>query len=222
MSLGKEMLDYYSYEGELIGSMEKKKMHEQMRKEFQKKGKVSVRHKHVRLLLMTSNGRLILQKRSSLKGDNKGMWDKSVGGHVTAGESFDLSMLKECAEELGIPTTIVKEEEFDKAVSVTDLQVIGILKRLTYLDNNQSVRGNSKKGKWTEPNMLQLYIGYYDGHIKFIDKEACGIQIYGIEELEKEIKRNPNEFTEDLKYMVKKFKHLIKPAPKKVKHVLND
>ncbi|MBT7928139.1 hypothetical protein HN695_07430, partial [Candidatus Woesearchaeota archaeon] len=85
MSLGKEMLDYYSYEGEFIGSMEKKEMHEKMRKEFFKKGKVSVRHKHVRLLLMTTNGRLILQRRSSLKGDNKGLWDKSVGGHVTAG-----------------------------------------------------------------------------------------------------------------------------------------
>ncbi|MBT4540783.1 NUDIX domain-containing protein [Candidatus Woesearchaeota archaeon] len=222
MGIGKEMVDYYSYEGELIGSMEKKKMHEKMRNEYFKKGKVSVRHKHVRLILMTSKGRVILQKRSKWKGDNPGMWDKTIGGHVTSGDSYDLTMLKECAEELGIPATIVSNEEFKNAVAVTDLQVLGVLTPLTNLDNYQSTRGITDKEKWIEPHMTQFYIGYYDGHIKFIDKEACGIQIFDIDELKDDLKKYPKTFTEDMKYIVKKFKHLIKPAPKKVEHVLND
>ena len=223
MGIGKEMVDYYSYEGELIGSMEKKKMHQKMRNVYFKKGKVSVRHKHVRLILMTSKGRVILQRRSKWKGDNPGLWDKTIGGHVTSGDSYDLTMLKECAEELGIPSTIVSNEEFKNAVAVTDLQVLGVLTPLVNLDNNQSRRGGSNKKKtWVEPSMSQFYIGYYDGHIKFIDKEACGIQIFDVAELEEEMKKHPNAFTEDIKYMVKKFKHFMKPAPKKKEHVLND
>ena len=42
------------------------------------------------------------------------------------------------------------------------------------------------------------------------------------EELEEEVKESPQLFTEDMKYIIKKFKHILKPAPKKVMHVLND
>ena len=140
MTLIKEMIDYYSSEGELLGSMEKKRMHEQMRKEFLKTGKVSVRHKHVLLILMNSKGRIILQKRSKWKGDNPGLWDKTVGGHVSSGDSYDLTMLKECAEELGIPATIVDKKEFEHAASITDLQILGILTRVLSLDHYQPIR----------------------------------------------------------------------------------
>ncbi len=115
----KEMLDVYSIEGEHIGQKEKKTFHEEMRQEYLGTGKVSIRHKSIRLFLLTSQGRIILQRRSKWKGDNAGLWDKTIGGHVTSGESYDLTMLKECAEELGIPSTMVKEEEFEHSVKTT-------------------------------------------------------------------------------------------------------
>jgi len=218
----KEMLDYYSFQGELIGSMEKKNLHKKMRAEYLKKGKITVRHKHVRLILMTSNGRVILQRRSKWKGDNAGLWDKTIGGHVTSGDDYELTMLKECAEELGIPSTVVIPELFKKTVAVTDLHILAVLTPILTLDNYQSTRTDKDKGKWTEPNMTQFYIGYYDGPIKFIDSESCGIQVFTPEELAEELKKYPENFTEDIHYILKKFKKYMKPAPKKIEHVLND
>ena len=61
--MNKEILDFYSEEGEHLGAMEKKKLHEKMRKEYSKKKRVTVRMKHVYLILMNSKGKLILQKR---------------------------------------------------------------------------------------------------------------------------------------------------------------
>ena len=43
-----------------------------------------------------------------------------------------------------------------------------------------------------------------------------------IEELEEEMRDHPELFTEDMQYILKKFKKVLKPAPKRVEHVLND
>jgi len=196
-------------------------MHEGMIKEYHKKGKVSVRHKDIKLILMNSKGFVILQRRSKWKGSNPGMWDKTVGGHVIAGDTEDLAVLKECAEELGIPSTVVSNADFKNTAATTDLTILGVLTKLTYLDNYQSKR--YAKGKlWIEPAMTTFYIGYYDGPMRFVDSESCGIQIFSIEELEEEMKETPKFFTEDMKYIMTKFKHVLKPAPKKVEHDLND
>ena len=216
-----EKLDYYSVEGEHLGQMDKKKLHEKMRQEYQKKGKVSVRHTHTRLILLNSKGRIILQRRSKWKGDNAGMWDKTIGGHVTKGDSFDLTMLKECAEELGIPATIVDKSEFENSVTTTDLHVLGILKKLSYLDCDSHRK--QKDGKiWVEPSMVQFYIGYYDGAVRFIDKESCGIQVFSLDELKEELKDSPDDFTEDVRYIIDKFESHIKPIETKGPHELSD
>jgi isopentenyldiphosphate isomerase len=217
----KEFLEIYDIEGEKIGQLEKKEVHEKMREEYFSKKSVSTRHKHVRLLLMTSNGRVILQRRSKWKGDNAGLWDKTIGGHVISGDEFDITMLKECAQELGIPATIVKMEDFEKAASSTDLTVLGILTKLSYLDNYKSSRITQDGKTWVEPNITQFYIGYYDGAVRFIDSESCGIQVFSKQDLFDEIKKNPKAFTEDIHYIITKFVDKIKPI-KHVHHVLND
>ncbi|MFA6422698.1 MAG: NUDIX domain-containing protein [Candidatus Buchananbacteria bacterium] len=216
----KELLDVYSFEGELVGQMEKKEFHETIRQEYLEKGTTSIRHKDVKLFLLTSKGRIILQRRSKWKGDNPGLWDKTIGGHIASGDTFELTMLKECAEELGIPATIVRTEDFDKAATTTDLHVLAILRPLILLDNYQSHRVHEEK-KWTENSITQFFLGYYDGAIRFIDSESCGIQVFTLEELEEEIKNSPDGFTDDIKYIINKFKHLIKPIQEKKEHILN-
>jgi isopentenyldiphosphate isomerase len=215
-----ELLEYYSEQGEFLGCMEKKRLHDSMRKEYFKKGDISVRHKDVRLILMTSNGRIILQRRSKWKGDNAGLWDKTVGGHVNKGNTYDITILKECAEELGIPSTVVDEMYFEDTVATTDLNILGVLTKLVYLDNYNSRRVHNGK-VWVEKSMSQFYIGYYDGPIRFVDNESCGIQTFTYEELSNDIKQNPMMFTQDMKYITK-FKDIIKPAPQKIEKVLND
>ncbi len=53
----------------------------------------------VNVLLVNAGGEVLLQKRPTDK-DNGGRWDKSVGGHVDAGEDFDATAERETGEEL--------------------------------------------------------------------------------------------------------------------------
>lgn len=53
----------------------------------------------VNVLLVDRRGRVLLQLRPP-EVENGGLWDKSVGGHVAAGEDFDRAALREAGEEL--------------------------------------------------------------------------------------------------------------------------
>jgi hypothetical protein len=53
----------------------------------------------VNLLVLNERGEVLLQRRPADK-ENGGRWDKSVGGHVSAGEDFDTTAVREAGEEL--------------------------------------------------------------------------------------------------------------------------
>jgi len=53
----------------------------------------------VNVLLVNARGEVLLQRRPEDK-ENGGRWDKTVGGHVDAGESFDEAAVREAGEEL--------------------------------------------------------------------------------------------------------------------------
>jgi hypothetical protein len=53
----------------------------------------------VNALIRDRAGRVLLQRRP-LDKENGGRWDKSVGGHVAAGEDFDQTIVREAGEEL--------------------------------------------------------------------------------------------------------------------------
>ena len=83
-----ELLNVYDASGAVVGSME--------RGEAKTKGLAAGA---VQLLLLDLEGRVLLQRRRDDK-ENGGLWDKSVGGHVQAGESFDEALVREANEEL--------------------------------------------------------------------------------------------------------------------------
>jgi isopentenyldiphosphate isomerase len=53
----------------------------------------------VNVLLVNARGHVLLQHRPEDK-ENGGRWDKTVGGHVGEGESFDQTAVRETGEEL--------------------------------------------------------------------------------------------------------------------------
>src|SRR6185503_4926157 len=53
----------------------------------------------VNVLVLSDRGHLLMQRRPADK-ENGGRWDKSVGGHVSAGEEFDATAVREAGEEL--------------------------------------------------------------------------------------------------------------------------
>ena len=83
-----ELLNVYDAEGRVVGS----KRRAEAKASGQPVGAVNV-------LLVNARGEVLLQRRPQDK-ENGGRWDKSVGGHVSAGESFDATAVREAGEEL--------------------------------------------------------------------------------------------------------------------------
>ncbi len=206
-----ELLNVYDLEGNFLYPQERKEFYSEIKKEYAKKGKISRKVGSVRVLLLNSKGRIYLQKRSFKKAENPGLFDKSVGGHVSSGHSDDMTAVRECAEELGFPVSILTKKEFNDAISLTDLNIIGIFRKIDQLKNFESVRVTKEGSEFIQPFMSSIYIGYYDGPIKFVDGESIGIETFSIDELKEEIDSNPGKYTEDLKFMVRKYEDYLKP-----------
>jgi hypothetical protein len=83
-----EPLNVYDAEGRVVGA--------RPRREAKRSG---LAVGAVNVLLVDAKGRVLLQRRPTDK-ENGGLWDKSVGGHVGAGETFDDTALRETGEEL--------------------------------------------------------------------------------------------------------------------------
>lgn len=86
-----EMLDVLNPEGLVVGTAPRSRVHAE-----------SLCHHAVHVLVWNHSGKILLQKRSSIKTTCPGMWDTSVGGHVGAGEPLLTSAIREAGEELGI------------------------------------------------------------------------------------------------------------------------
>lgn len=206
-----EQLEIYNMKGDLVAIQERKQYEREIETEYAASGNITRKVRAIRLLLMTSQGRVYLQKRSKSKKANPGLLDKTVGGHVGAGHSYSLTVVKECAEELGFPSTVLDTSEFRKAVRVTDLTIIGVIQLMEILDDFVSTRVLSDGKTFKQPYITGMYIGYYDGPIRFVDGESCGIESFSKEELLDEIAEHASLFTEDLRFMVNRYGNLLVP-----------
>ncbi|MFA4946638.1 MAG: NUDIX domain-containing protein [Candidatus Micrarchaeia archaeon] len=205
-----ELLETYDLKGKFLGVVERKKFYQEIKQEFKETGRITRKVKTIRALLLNSNGRIYLQKRSKFKDANAGKYDKTVGGHVMQDDSFELTLTRECAEELGFPATIVSEKEFEKATKNTNLSIVAIFKKIDNIQNFESKR-TIVNGTIIQPYITNIYLGYYEGPLQFMDGESSGIEVFSLDELKQEIREHPDKFTEDLKFMVKKYEKYLKP-----------
>jgi len=122
-----------------------------------------------------------------------------------------MSVIKESSEELGFPATVVADEEFDEAIDSTDLSIIGLFRKVDYISNFKSNRTTLEGNEFLQPFMTTFYIGYYDGSIKFVDGESSGLEVFSLEELQDELKQNPDKFTDDIKFMIERYEKYLVP-----------
>lgn len=81
-----EFFDKVDLKDKVIGQTNKKEAHE-----------MGYPHRVAAIYIFDKNGKLLVQKRKK-----DGWLDHSVGGHVSAGESYETAALRELEEELGI------------------------------------------------------------------------------------------------------------------------
>ena len=83
-----ELLNVYDEEGRVVGA--------KPRREAKRSG---LAVGAINVLVFDAEGRVLLQRRPGGQ-ENGARWDKSVGGHVAAGEEFDATAVRETGEEL--------------------------------------------------------------------------------------------------------------------------
>ncbi|MDP9463022.1 MAG: NUDIX domain-containing protein [Actinomycetota bacterium] len=67
-----------------------------------------LQHRSVGIVVMSTDGRLLIHRRSDAKDIWPGWWDIAAGGVVAAGETYDQAARRELAEELGLVDVAVE------------------------------------------------------------------------------------------------------------------
>lgn len=142
-----EYLEIVNKDGEVTGLAARSEVH----------GNPSMLHKVVHVLVFNSSGSLLLQKRSANKDVAPGMWDTSVGGHVSAGEDILFSARREMEEELGV---VPQELEYLYA----------------YIHSNPY-----------ETELVNTYRCTYDGEISFNREEIDEVRFWKLEEIRQSV-----------------------------------
>ena len=99
----------------------------------------------VNVLLVSARGEVLLQRRPDDK-ENGGRWDKTVGGHVDEGETFDEAAVREAGEELfgdgaSPQVRLARDEaELSRLLATADLSRQVVFRRAALQLNLRDVR----------------------------------------------------------------------------------
>lgn len=88
-----EVFEVVNENDEIIGTATRKECHSNPK----------LIHRTAHVIVLNSNSKILLQKRSLNKDVQPGKWDTAVGGHFSVGESAIEAAKREMNEELGIP-----------------------------------------------------------------------------------------------------------------------
>jgi 8-oxo-dGTP pyrophosphatase MutT (NUDIX family) len=151
-----EPLNVYDSEGNVIGT--------QPRAQAKQSG---LAVGAVNVLLVNTSDEVLLQRRPPDK-ENGGLWDKSVGGHVGAGETFDATAVREAGEELfddGTSPRVVlaaDEEDFLRRLGALDLRESIVFRRVSLQKNLRDVRHAPGGGLRNVLYHVAIYLGRTD------------------------------------------------------------
>lgn len=71
-----------------------------------------LRHRAVHVFLFRSDGTMLIHKRSHAKEEFPSVWTSSCSGHVSAGEDYDSTAVRELREELGVEAVVERLQKF--------------------------------------------------------------------------------------------------------------
>ena len=183
--MAEELVDILDEDGGRIGVKTKREAHTQ-----------GLWHKAIHIWIYNSKGEVLLQKRAMTKSTLPGVWDTSVAGHLSAGESFEDAAVRELYEELGVSA---KSEELKEVV------------------NRKAVYTDPEQGYYNR-EFVQVYLyGLDELPTKLQKEEVDAVRFISIDRLERELanpgtakRYAPWDFSEMIKTIRKVHKEELK------------
>jgi len=200
----------FSLDGSHIGHEKKPDFYRKLRAEHAKTGKVTKKAQTIRLLLLNSEGKIFLTRRSEKKDENRGLFDKTLGGHVRKDESPEYAVLRSSSEELEFPAVVLDADDFNEAIRESNLMMFAAVRELASIRDFNARYRYADGSETVFPQITTVYIGVYNGPVRFEDAEMDVIELFDLEELIAELKRRPEKYTNDLHVLVKTYKREIK------------
>jgi 8-oxo-dGTP pyrophosphatase MutT (NUDIX family) len=165
-----ELLNVYDADGRVVGA----KPRQEAKRSGLAVGAVNV-------LVRDAAGRVLLQLRPGGQ-ENGARWDKSVGGHVAAGEEFDATAVRETGEELfdhpASPRVVFAGDErvYADALRRADLRSAVVIRRLGLQLNLRDVRLAPGGGVRNVLYHVAVYAGRSDAEVGAFRPQASEIE----------------------------------------------
>ncbi|MCP2037912.1 isopentenyl-diphosphate Delta-isomerase [Chryseobacterium sp. HSC-36S06] len=137
-------------------------------------------HRAFSVFLFNDKGEMLLQKRAADKYHSPNQWTNAVCSHPRMGETYMEAAQRRLKEELGIETPITYRFNF-----------------LYKADVGQNL--------W-EHELDHVFTGNFEGEFKLNEDEVSEVRYISIDELDKEMSANPENFTEWFKIILKEYK----------------
>lgn len=148
-------------------------------------------HRAVHMWLINPEGELLIQKRSPHKYTHPNKWAGSVAGHISAGDSSQVTAVREMGEELGV------------SVNADDLTLITTITKQSILN----------EGAVINSEFVDIYLLNIDldlSTVKLQEEEVSEVKFVEVAELKRLIVERADEFVQDPKEYAVLFEHLQK------------
>lgn len=138
-------------------------------------------HRAFSVFLFNSKGEMLLQKRASQKYHSPNQWTNACCSHPRIDETYLEAAKRRLNEELGINCEL--EEKFWFIYKA---------------DVGQNL--------W-EHELDHVFVGNYDSEFQLNTEEVAEVRYISMEDLDQEMKQNPELFTEWFKIILKEYQH---------------
>ncbi|ASW74102.1 isopentenyl-diphosphate delta-isomerase [Chryseobacterium piperi] len=138
-------------------------------------------HRAFSVFLFNDKGEMLLQKRASEKYHSPNQWTNAVCSHPRIGETYLEGAKRRVKEELGIDTELSEKFNFIYKADVGG-------------------------GLW-EHELDHVFTGNYAAEFNLNKKEVEEVRYISMEDLDREISENPQNFTEWFKIILEEYKH---------------
>ena len=140
-------------------------------------------HRAFSVFLFSKDGKMLLQKRSSNKYHSPNQWTNACCSHPKTDETYLEAANRRLQEELGIECLLTEKFHFIYKADVGG-------------------------GLW-EHELDRVFVGVYEGKFNLNPSEVSEVRYISFEDLEQEMAKTPELFTEWFKIILKEYKERL-------------